>query len=50
LFDTVERAFETSASHRIVRLPHHINDAAFAEAVVVHVREVMNQKIGVAQR
>lgn len=50
LFDTLERTFETSDSHRIVRLPHHINDAAFAEAIVVHVREVMSQKIGAAQR
>jgi len=50
LFDALERAFATSQSHRIVRLPHHINDAAFAEAVVVHVREVMDQKNGVAQR
>jgi len=50
LFDTIERTFETSDNHRIVRLPHHINDAAFAEAVVVHVREVMKQKIGVARR
>ena len=33
LFDTIARAFEESASRRLVRTPHHVNDPAFADAV-----------------
>jgi uncharacterized protein (UPF0261 family) len=34
LFDGLENSVVQTRTRRIVRLPHHINDAAFAEAVV----------------
>lgn len=34
LFDALEADFATSDDHRLERLPHHVNDAAFADAVV----------------
>ena len=33
LFDTIARTFVESASRRLVRTPHHVNDPAFADAV-----------------
>ncbi len=33
LFDTIARTFEEGADRRLVRTPHHVNDAAFADAV-----------------
>ena len=33
LFDAIARTFEESASRRLVRTPHHVNDPAFADAV-----------------
>ena len=33
LFDAIARAFEESTDRRLVRTPHHVNDAAFADAV-----------------
>jgi uncharacterized protein (UPF0261 family) len=41
LFAAVEAAFTTSAAHRLIRLPLHINDPAFAQAVVSHAREII---------
>lgn len=41
LFDTLERLFVQSDTHRLIRLPHHINHVAFAEAVADHVRAVV---------
>ncbi len=41
LFDTLERLFVPSETHRLVKLPHHINDPAFAAAVAEHVRAVV---------
>lgn len=41
LFDAIEATFRPSATHRLRRLPHHINDLAFAEAIVAEVRGVM---------
>ena len=32
LFDAIARTFEESANRRLVRTPHHVNDAAFADA------------------
>lgn len=32
LFDELEKLFVPTATHRLVRLPHHINDPAFAAA------------------
>ena len=33
LFDAIARTFEEGADRRLVRTPHHVNDAAFADAV-----------------
>ncbi len=41
LFDTLERLFEASDTHRLVKLPQHINDPAFAAAVAEQVRAVV---------
>ncbi len=41
LFDTLEQGFEASDTHRLIRLPHHINDPAFAAAVAEQVRAVV---------
>jgi uncharacterized protein (UPF0261 family) len=41
LFDTLERLFQISDTHQLIRLPHHINDPAFAEAVAGQVRAVL---------
>jgi uncharacterized protein (UPF0261 family) len=34
LFDTLEQGFRTGADRRLLRLPHHVNDEAFAQALV----------------
>jgi uncharacterized protein (UPF0261 family) len=41
LFDALERLFVVSDTHRLARLPHHINDPAFAAAVAREVRAVL---------
>lgn len=41
LFDTLERLFVVTDTHRLTRLPHHINNPAFAKAVADEVREVL---------
>ena len=41
LFDAIEATFRPSATHRLLRLPQHINDPTFAEAIVAQVRAVM---------
>lgn len=40
LFEALERSFVTSPGRRLVRLPHHVNDPAFAEALVRNFREI----------
>jgi uncharacterized protein (UPF0261 family) len=40
LFETLEKTIRPTARRRVVRLPHHINDAAFANAAVEHFREI----------
>ena len=40
LFDALERGLRPTASRRITRLPLHINDPAFAEAVVAAYRQI----------
>lgn len=40
LFAALEQDFHASADHRLVKLPHHINDAPFAEALVKAFREI----------
>jgi uncharacterized protein (UPF0261 family)/ABC-type branched-subunit amino acid transport system ATPase component len=34
LFSAIEQNFRASSSHRLIRLPHHINDEAFSDALV----------------
>lgn len=46
LFAAIEAAFVTSDLHRLVRVPYHINDAAFAQLVAAHVREVVPVGVG----
>jgi uncharacterized protein (UPF0261 family) len=41
LFAAIEESFVISDRHQLVRVPHHINDPAFAQVVVKHVREVI---------
>lgn len=41
LFDAVERHWVARDNHLLVKLPHHINDPAFADAVAKTVREVL---------
>jgi uncharacterized protein (UPF0261 family)/ABC-type branched-subunit amino acid transport system ATPase component len=40
LFDTIASHFRAGGDRRLVRLPHHINDEAFADALVAAWREV----------
>ena len=40
LFDAIERTGNWGGSRRLIRLPHHINDPAFAEAAVAAFREI----------
>lgn len=40
LFDALERSLQRSERRRLVRLPHHINDPAFAEALVAAFRDI----------
>ena len=44
LFDTLAQQFRQSADHQLVRLPHHINDEAFADALVAAWRTVSARK------
>jgi uncharacterized protein (UPF0261 family) len=41
LFDTLGRLFSSSDTHRLIQLPHHINDPRFAAAVAEQVRAVV---------
>src|SRR5262245_10777398 len=40
LFDAIATNFRSSASRRLERLPYHINDAAFADALVAAFNEI----------
>jgi uncharacterized protein (UPF0261 family)/ABC-type branched-subunit amino acid transport system ATPase component len=40
LVEAIEAGFRTSASKRLVKLPHHVNDDAFADALVAAWREI----------
>ncbi len=40
LFDALEKGIEQTASRQLIRLPHHINDPAFADAAVAALRAI----------
>ncbi len=40
LFDAIARRFQETSSRRLIRTPHHINDPAFANAVVDALEEI----------
>ncbi len=40
LFDAIAGRFQETASRRLIRVPHHINDPAFAAAVVTALDEI----------
>ena len=40
LFEAIERGFRAGADRELKRLPHHINDEAFADALVAAWRDV----------
>lgn len=42
LFSALETTFKATPSRRIQRLPHHINDPQFADALVAAYREIAN--------
>ena len=44
LFDTLSTHFRAGADRKLVRLPHHINDEAFAAAIVAAFREVARDR------
>ncbi len=41
LFEALESGIRKSSNRQVIRLPHHINDPAFAAALVAQFREVM---------
>ncbi len=43
LFEAIEATFRTSDTHRLLRVPSHINDPEFAAAIVAQVRQVMSE-------
>ncbi|MBV8410998.1 MAG: Tm-1-like ATP-binding domain-containing protein, partial [Alphaproteobacteria bacterium] len=51
LFDAIARGFRSVANRRLIRLPHHINDPAFADAAVAAFNEIAQRPAtGRAQR
>jgi uncharacterized protein (UPF0261 family)/ABC-type branched-subunit amino acid transport system ATPase component len=40
LFDTIGSNFRSTSNRKLVRLPNHINDAAFADALVANFNEI----------
>ena len=40
LFSTIERMVVQTSRRRLIKLPHHINDRPFAEALVKNFREI----------
>ncbi|MPZ09889.1 MAG: ATP-binding cassette domain-containing protein [Kiloniellaceae bacterium] len=44
LFEAIARTFRETPNRRLLRLPHHINDPAFAEAAVDALTEIENPR------
>jgi uncharacterized protein (UPF0261 family) len=40
LFDVIASGFRTATNRKLLRLPHHINDPAFADALVATFNEI----------
>ena len=40
LFDAIAQGFRSTSARKLIRLPNHINDAAFAEALVANFNEI----------
>ena len=40
LFDTIATEMRTTVNRKLIRLPHHINDPAFAQALVANFKEI----------
>jgi uncharacterized protein (UPF0261 family)/ABC-type branched-subunit amino acid transport system ATPase component len=40
LFDTISAEMRTTGNRKLIRLPHHINDPAFAQALVANFKEI----------
>ncbi len=48
LFDQLETRLNQSDKRRIVRLPYHINDPAFADALVAEFKALQSAKVAVS--
>jgi len=44
LFMAIEENFQSTTTHRLVKLPHHINDPQFAEALAQSFREITSKE------
>jgi uncharacterized protein (UPF0261 family) len=47
LFDAIAERFRAGHDRQLVRLPHHINDPAFADALVAAFNEIARAPAGV---
>jgi uncharacterized protein (UPF0261 family) len=45
LFDTIAAGFRATADRRLLRLPHHINDRQFSDALVESFREITGEPV-----
>jgi uncharacterized protein (UPF0261 family)/ABC-type branched-subunit amino acid transport system ATPase component len=45
LFETITQHFKASADHRLIRVPHHINDDAFVNELVKAWREIAPKEL-----
>jgi len=43
LFDTISSGFRATANRRLIRLPHNINDSAFADAAVAAFEDAIRE-------
>ncbi len=50
LFDSIERTFDETAGRRLIRSPHHINDPAFADALLDAFHRVVEAGAEAARR